>query len=526
MTCYSNKDNALYDTNQAITVMNDSSARPDATEVQRVTTEAIPQDETTEFGAIFSPLVKSNPGKSGFAFLETGAESLNLRLSSILAAQKTIDLQYYTIHDDVSANLLLEALLQAADRGVRIRFLIDNTSMKDVGRSLSVLNSIENMEIRVYNPLTVRKQTLLSKLQSICKDFYKATKRMHNKALIVDNQVAIVGGRNLGDEYFDAHADMNFKDTDFFIAGPIVSDISASFDNYWNGDNSFPIESLKKPKETTLRLLEIREDLNERWNKELARENNPYMSEPGHLLHLIKQRELKLCWAPARIAIDDAAKTDKPEASIASRPLARLDALVQSAARELIVVSPYFIPQQEGVEWLKDLINKGLAVKVLTNSLASTDVVAVHAGYRKYRKALLQAGVTLFEMKPVAGKRPRQRVTGTTTPAHAGLHAKIYIVDRRKLLVGSFNFDPRSQYLNTELAIEIDCEQIASEVMDMFEKTAQEKTCFLPRLQAGNIVWTTQDDMKSRTFFHEPKAGLWRTLQVKLFSLILIENQL
>lgn len=507
--------------------MPDELKRPDANDYARHASTAIAQDSSTSLGMALADDEQTHPGQSGFRLLTTGTESLHYRMALIQAAEKSLDLQYYAIHDDVSSNLLLEAVLRAAARGVRVRFLIDSISMKEVGESLSVLDKVKNVEIRVFNPLVTRDQSFISRITGTAADLGKATRRMHNKSMIADNQLAIMGGRNLGDEYFDGNADSNFKDTDIVTAGPVTARLSHNFDEYWNCDDSFPIELIRKPESPRNDVAELKTRLKQRWESELKTEEGRKMLQ-SDLPHRLKDGEVSLIWARAEVTADKADKVDDKNA--ASKPMERIKALLEDAGKEFIVVSPYFVPQKEGVDLLKGLTGRGIDVKVLTNSLASTDVVAVHTGYKRYRKAVLESGVKLYEFKATGGQRPKQRLLGASAPARASLHAKLYVIDRRKVMIGSFNFDPRSISLNTELAVLVDSPQIASQVIEMFNQAVAPRSSYRLEGQGQGddlrITWITEKDGKEARFSSDPQAGFWRNVQASLISLLPIENQL
>lgn len=499
--------------------------RPQATEYIRTESFALRHSEKTGLGKALAGGVRAHPGQSGFRILTTGSESLDMRLALIRAAEKTIDLQYYAIHDDVTSNLLLEAILRAAARGVRVRFLIDNITMHDIGDSLSVLDHNKNIDIRVFNPLTTRDQPLLAKIVTPIVDMEQATKRMHNKALISDNQMAILGGRNLGDEYFDANADVGFKDLDILAAGPITDKISHSFDQYWNGKESFPIATINYPATDPKALDKIKIKLKENWDKHLQTADGKRMLE-SRLAERLKDADVKLTWARVELAADDPVKINKPEEHVVSKPLNRMVNLVDQGRSEFIVVSPYFVPRQVGVDWLSSLVKRGMRVRVLTNSLASTDVVAVHTGYRRYRRDVVRNGIELYEMKAIDNKRPKQRLFGASAPATASLHSKVYVVDRKDVIIGSFNFDPRSIELNTELALIIHSPDLAAQVLQMFNDSISADSSYKVSLDDRLLTWQTKEKGKAKYYHREPKAGLWRRVQLLFISLLPIENQL
>lgn len=499
--------------------------RPPASEYDRRESHAITPETGHALGRALEEELRSNQGKSGFRILETGTESLKYRMSLIQAAEKSIDLQYYTMHDDTSANLLLEALLEAAGRGVRVRFLIDHISIKEVGPTLGVLDGVKNIEVRVFNPPYTRDQGYIARLLSYTRDIGKVFKRMHNKALIADNQFAIMGGRNLGDEYFEAHKDHQFKDTDILAAGPMAARISHSFDNYWNGEDAFPIEYIRRPVYSKKKIDKLRKELREQWQKQLQTEDGKKTLQ-SDIIRELQNKHLALVWAKGELWADESEKINQAADDAESKPLDRMQELVTKAKQEFIIVSPYFVPKEEGVEWLASLVQRGIKVRVLTNSLASTDVVAVHTGYRKYREELLKKGIELYEFKAIDHKHPRQRLFGGTAPAHAVLHTKMYVLDRETLLIGSFNLDPRSTSLNTEIAMVIHHPQLGGEAAQLFEDAIGPKTSYRLKLnEQGKLVWLTEEKKAPATYAREPEAGL-RNLQAAIFGLLPVEDQL
>jgi cardiolipin synthase C len=498
----------------------DPVSRPKATDFPRTASYAIPQTEDTALGRALAPGVRAHPGESGYRLLSDGAESLKMRLALIRTAERTLDLQYYAVKDDITANLLLEAILRAAARGVRVRFLLDNFNLWDVERALSVLDGNANIEIRAFNPAVTRRAGPFR----IFSFLRLSPKRMHNKVLVSDNQMAITGGRNLGDEYFDADANANFTDLDVLAAGPVTAAISGSFDRFWNSDASFPIRALHKPSEDAREIAATRAAIRKSWEEAMATAEGRELLDFG-LAARILDGKLALTWARGEVAVDAPRKIDQPQGKAASAPLESIVELASAGTTEFLMVSPYFVPQKEGSEWLAELVRKGMRVRVLTNSLASNDVVAVHAGYRRYRKGLLQSGVELYELKPVGGKRPRQRLFGSRA-VRTNLHSKVYVIDRRDVVTGSFNFDPRSFDLNTEICLVIHSTEIAAQVVKMFDESISPKTSYRLALdKKGRVVWLAEEKGHAVRYRRDPKAGL-RPLQVFFVSLLPVEGQL
>jgi putative cardiolipin synthase len=486
---------------------------------------ALLQTEQTFLGTLIKKDVEARSGQSGFFIFETGDESLNARIELIRSAEKTIDLQYYAISDDLTSNLLIEALIQAARRGIRIRLLIDDISIGPIHYNLSVFDHVKNIEIRVFNPITTRDQSVLVRIMAFIMNPHRATRRMHNKALIVDNQMAIIGGRNLGDEYFDAHSEFSFKDIDVLTAGPITQEISESFDEFWNGTYTFPLSSLYKPVIRPDFYRRLRKKLRRNWEAEFNVPKEEGESAPS-FKEALSARIGKLVWAPSELIVDKAKKIEG-NGSKPGEPINYMRLLVDDAESEFIIVTPYFVPLDSGVAWLGGLRKRGMSVRILTNSLASTDVVAVHSGYRRYRKSILQQNAELYELKPIAGK-PKQRPLGRKTPSYASLHAKVYIVDKEHAIIGSFNFDPRSSRLNTEIGVVIHSPQISMQLYRMFEEAISPPSAYKVVLEDGmeSLAWLTEEKGQSVRFEAEPRASLWRKIQTFFISLLPVEDQL
>jgi len=499
-------------------------SRPSASEYQRTYSYAIPQTDKTTLGSALK--VKENSGgQSGFRILNTGSRSLDARLQIIQAAEKTLDLQYYAVADDVTSNLLIEAVIRAAERGVRVRFLIDDISVGDVQETMSGLDAMDNIEVRVFNPMTTGDQSFGSRVAGVFTDFGQMTKRMHNKAMIVDNQVAIVGGRNLGDEYFDADPDASFKDVDVLTAGPITAKISSQFDDYWNSENSFPISTLYERRRDAKFMTDLRAKMTANWNEQLKTPEGRHRLDDT-FINALKNPDTSLVWAKADMVADDPEKIDTPEDHVVSKPLRRLQRIANNAESEFFIISSYFVPGDDGVAWLNSLEKRGVNVRILTNSLASTDVVAVHSGYRRYRKDLIKDGVDLYEFKPAADGPVKQRPLARTAPAYASLHAKIYMVDQKDIILGSVNFDPRSSKLNTELSLVIHSPELAKRLHAMFEAAITPEHSYALKIKDGSLVWDTKSQGKDVEYRSDPDAGLWRNLETDAISLLPVEDQL
>lgn len=453
----------------------------------------------TRLAAALDPLVAAHPGKAGIHALALATDAFAARVLLASSAERSIDAQYYIWHPDQTGMLLLESLWNAAGRGVRVRLLLDDQNTKGFDDVLAALGARPSFEVRLYNPFATRGARFLSYLG----DFERVNRRMHNKAFIADNEIAIVGGRNIGNEYFGAGSEIPFKDLDVEVVGAIVRDVSAEFDLYWNSASAYPVTTLlgRPPPDAAARL-------EERFAAARADPQSTRYIEAvrgTRLLEDLLDRKLEIEWAPARVVTDDPAKTLEPEPSPDKLLLAEL---VESGGprRSFDLVSPYFVPGEKGTAALLAMARRGVRVRVLTNSLAATDVAIVHSGYAKRRCELARGGVLLYEMKPnVADDGTKRKAQGTGSSA-ARLHAKTFAADGERIFVGSFNFDLRSALLNTEMGLVIESRALAGRLAAVFEEAVpadayevrprEGDACieWIERTPAGEIRHETEPD--------------------------------
>lgn len=484
-----------------------------------------PKTETT-FRRLVAAESERRPGLSGFRLLTNGMEAFLMRAVLAELAERTLDLQYYIFRNDDTGGLLTEALIQAADRGVRVRLLVDDLNLATREDEVVALDSHPGIEVRIFNPFIARAGSPLARLAGFLANPLRLNRRMHNKSFIADNQCAIVGGRNIGDEYFDADRDFGFGDLDVLAVGPVTHEISASFDIYWNSDFAYPLAAVGFRKSVAVWMDRLRARLGGHLRRMRDSAYAHGLRETGLAKQLL-QRKLRLEWAPARLIVDVPEKIAARSGPMAL-PIERLRALAESARRELILVSPYFVPGTEGVEILCRIRERGVRVRILTNSLASSDVAAVHAGYSRYRMQLLDGGIELYEFRPILPKRRKSRriVFGSE---RASLHAKTFVFDRERAIIGSLNLDPRSIFLNTELALEIDSPIIAAEIAGDFEELILPEYSYRvqrdPRA-AGGLKWSCREEGRELVLHSEPQASIWRRLAVVLLRLLPIEDQL
>lgn len=499
---------------------------PSATTLERTVSHALPADAATPLRDALAAPVAARPGESGFRLLADGAAALQMRIALARAATRTLDMQYYIATEDTTGKLLLGAALYAADRGVRVRMLVDDLNFRDIDRVMAALNTHPNIEIRVFNPFGASQRDVMQRTAIFFTRIDRFTRRMHNKAMIADNQIAIVGGRNLGDEYFSASPTLQFRDLDVLAAGPVTHDISASFDAYWASGGSYPLRVLNHQTFDPKDLDAMRDELRAHW-----RENaEPYNAKPLNATPLAQQiarGELGLVWAPAEFEADAPDKVAQPTDGYVSPPMRRLAELIRAAQHEFLAFSPYFVPHDAGVKILGDTTARGVRVAILTNSLAATDAVAVQAGYGPYRVPLLRHGVELYEYKARPG---RPRLLGSRS--RASLHAKAYVIDREILVIGSMNLDPRSTHLNTELALVIHSPALAQQVATIFARATQPDESYRVQLAAlsgpgaSELTWIGTDEGVLRTYHVDPYAGLLRNVLTGVFMLLPVDDQL
>ncbi len=418
------------------------------------------------------------PGDSGFYLLSSGPDAFAARGLLAEAAQKTIDVQYYIFHADLTGKILLDRLLAAADRGVRVRLLIDDMYTAGKDRTIAALASHPKFNIRVFNPFAGR--SAFSRLSDWFSDFSRVNRRMHNKMFVVDGAAGIAGGRNVGDEYFAVRENVNFADLDLLVVGPVLQELGAVFDAYWNSASAYPIEAFVPDKPTPAELEAVSGALVA--HREASRET-PYAVRlrESDLAESLRKGRPPFLWGHARVVYDRPGKIANdgphPKEETWWGSLRNQAGEVRS---EMILVSPYFVPGARAVAQFGKMRKEGVRIRILTNSLASNDVPSVHSGYRKYGKAMLRKGVELYEIRPVLEppEEERDKARRRFGSSGASLHAKTLVFDRRTVFVGSANLDPRSARLNTELGIVVTSPELARQVAAIFETVTRPEYSF------------------------------------------------
>nr|WP_315595162.1 phospholipase D family protein [uncultured Cupriavidus sp.] len=495
----------------------------------RTPSYAVAANSDTTLARALAPRLAQNPGQSIFYPLGSGPDALTARMALARAAQKTLDMQYYIYDVDTTGSALLAEVIDAADRGVRVRILMDDIHTGKQDKTWAALDSHPNIEVRIFNPFANRGARWAEMLY----DFGRVNRRMHNKQMTIDNLVTVVGGRNIGDAYFSAKPDMSFSDLDVLVAGPVVPAASKVFDAYWNSENAYPIATLaKESKEAPAELVRFRKQLEAKGDMAKA---SPLVQEllDAGLARGIEMGHLPGFMGGARVIADKPDKIEDDPDDPSTHAIPQLRALLEKAERELVLVSPYFVPDDENEKWLADIVKRGVVVKVLTNSFSATDVAAVHAGYAPRRKALLRAGVELYELKPTANaelarsRAPKSRMFASS---RASLHAKAYVVDRHLLFIGSLNLDPRSIKLNTEMGVVLDSPALATQLVQDMDKNLMEIAwrVQLKKDQNGgeSLTWTTIEKGKEITYDKEPGMSVWQHMGIGILRVLPVEDQL
>ncbi len=469
----------------------------------------------TVLGKSVADWVALHQGLSGFYPLDQGMDALGVRLRLADRAEKSIDLQYFLMKNDTAGAVITNALLKAADRGVRVRFLIDDVFTTFPDRYFLLLNQHPNIEIRIYNPVSRSGLPILNFIGQ----FSQANRRMHNKSFTVDNAISVVGGRNIADEYFELKTDAVFVDFDVLALGPIVVDISGSFDEFWNHSRAVPISQfVKSRKEEDLE--KVRADIDSELN---AIHDTVYeRALNSRVLQDLTSGRQQLFAAPAKVLVDSPDKlTRKIEAS--QMQLANdLLAVVQNSAAEVIFISPYYVPGDDGVQMVRELVARGVRVIIVTNSLASTNHVAVHSAYARYRRDVIRAGAELYEMRANAAGE----ITGAENgPDVLTLHSKTIFIDRRQVFVGSLNLDPRSVDINAEMGLLINSEAMVGSLTRSMDEDLASFTYRVRENDKGTLEWHGWINNREVIETEEPLTGCWRRFKA-WFMNIVPESQL
>jgi len=460
-----------------------------------------------------------HPGESGFRLVREGPEAFAIRAASARLAGRSLDVQTYIWHADLTGGFLAQELLAAADRGVQVRLLVDDLDARAKNYGFAALHAHPNVEVRMFNPLESRSGTVSFVLEALG-SAKRINRRMHNKTWIADNRIAIAGGRNLGDEYFGASEEVNFVDLDLAMVGPIVRDASASFDRYWNSPLAYPMDVLAPDAVSPSAL----EELGRRIAPlvEQARVSRYATELRGNdAIQRLAAGDWPMQWSTkfAFVADDPAKASGQGEGLAGSQVLAVLAPTLKSSRSMVTIISPYFVPGEAGTEALVDIARSGSEVRILTNSLAANDVAAVYGGYSKWREPLLEGGVKLWELKPTPGSTAKSSLFGSSG---ASLHTKALAVDGRVTFVGSYNLDPRSTALNSEQGIFVESPVITAQLEELFRTDSSGASAWAVTLHEGKLQW----DDGTQTYERAPDASAGRKFQAWIARVLPVSSQL
>jgi len=452
---------------------------------------AFPATATTTIGAAVLSAQAEHPGLSGVIPLAGGGEAFAARVLLARTAEQSLDVQYYIWQADTTGYLLLDELRAAAARGVRVRLLLDDNGIAGLDAELRALDDLPNVEVRLFNPFTLRRPKLLS----FAFDFFRLNRRMHNKSFTADGAASVVGGRNVGDIYFAFGPDEHYIDTDVLALGAAAADVSAAFDDYWNSASAYPAALILRPAPDGMARLQAA--------VATARATDlaaPYLTAitQSPLIRTLLAGADAVEWAHVTLVVDDPAKGLGQHGTgglLIERLAAILTDETTGPTASVDLISAYFVPGRRGTNLLTGLAAQGVAVRVLTNAQEATDVVTVHGSYAGYRPALLEGGVALGELRadPLIPQQD-QTLASFLAGSASSLHSKVFAIDGERVFIGSFNFDPRSAQLNTEMGLLIESPTFAAAVTRAVDQVMERGAYALRLSPAGALEWTAQDE--------------------------------
>lgn len=481
-------------------------------------TYALTGPADTRLGRKIADLVAAHPNtESGFYPVYDGIDSLALRLLLADRAEHTIDAQYFLIRGDLVGNAFISSLLKAANRGVRVRLLVDDVQAGGYDAGLAALDAHENFEVRVFNPFAHRSFRALDAPSAS-----RISRRMHNKSFTIDNQMSIIGGRNIANEYFDAEPGEKFDDLDVLTIGPVVQEVSTMFDTYWNHRAAMPILAFAEVPEDSHKALEI---LNQRIFKSLEDIANSKYADAvkSSILNFVETDGSAFIWAGYDLVYDSPDKADPKKSGTAARITTQMREAID-VEEELFVVTAYFILRKDDIEGFREVRNRDIEITVLTNSLASNNHTVAHGGYAGIRKELLEMGVKLYELR--ANVDIPSDVSKGVQNSKSALHAKAFVVDRKKIFIGSFNWNQRSANLDTELGVIIHSPEMAAQLVDLVTESLPDTTYEVFLNEKNKVRWRGHDNGQEVIIEKEPQSGFWRRFNAGFLGMMPIKSQL
>lgn len=480
----------------------------------------------TDLAKIITPLKAQNPELTGYHVLYDPLEAIAARIHLIDKAEKTLDLQYYIWDNDKIGSIALYKIIQAADRGVKVRLLIDDNNAKSMEAVYLALDQHANIEVKLFNPYRFRRIRPVDMVL----DLKRINRRMHNKTFTADNQIALIGGRNMSNQYYNISDNYQFSDVDVMLVGQAVDDITHSFDEYWNNNYAYPVGRIVNPQQYTLRYESLKEQLTQHYEEatvqnylDLTNRSNDFDNWLSH--------HIQLDWVKAEVVKDSPDKI-KDKAKKEQHLNFQMVKHLEKPQHNVDLISAYFVPQKKGEIKLSELAKEGVEVRVLTNSFKANDVALVHAFYAKYRKDLLKDGVQLYEFLPALpdidnptnkelAKKAKVSLKGLS---RSSLHAKLMALDDKQVFIGSFNFDPRSANLNTEIGVIINSPPLATAVHKTMDANLKNYAYKLVLTSEQKINWQRETPKGTVTLTKEPKMKWWQKAGVKFISWLPIEG--
>jgi putative cardiolipin synthase len=491
----------------------------------RTESHAFTDTQDTYLGKDVQRELGKGKGEDGFILLGSGLDAFVARAALAEVAERSLDVQYYLYHNDLVGKLFTGFLWQAAERGVRVRILVDDMGMSGRDEGIIALDAHPNIELRIFNPFDRnigRNTQMVTGLGSV-------TRRMHNKSYTIDNVITIVGGRNIGNEYYDADPTLEFADLDVLAIGSVVKEVSNSFDMYWNSTLAYPAKTIIKQRPSGEELQKLEEKLMA-FIKDQQTSNYMTALLNSDLSNKFRDNDVTYLWGDADVVVDHPDKISSSRDASELHLMTQLAPYFESIEKELIIISPYFVPGYEGVKFFKSLTDRGVRIKILTNSLSSNDVAIVHAGYAKYREDLLRNGVELYEMNKKLTRAQRKEKKGVGGSSKASLHAKVFVLDREQVFIGSLNLDPRSFYENSEIGLILNSTEIAEGMAKGFDADIAKHafTLELKKDEDGyeELLWHGYEDGNPVTFDVDPYTSFWRRFGVGFMGILPIESQL
>ena len=481
----------------------------------------------TTLAQIIQPLQEQHPDLTGYLVLFEPLEALATRLSLIDKAEKRLDLQYYIWDNDKVGSLALHALIRAADRGVKIRLLIDDNNAKSTEGIFLALAQHPNIEVKLFNPYRFRKYRALDMIL----DLKRINRRMHNKSFIADHQVALIGGRNMTNQYYNVSDNYQFSDVDVMLVGTAVKDISHSFDEYWSHEYAYKVQEVVKQSAHHLSYESLKRQLDEHYER-VTVQNYLDLTSNSQAIDSLMSRDIQLDWVKAEVVKDSPDKI-KSKAKKKEHLNFQLIQHLKQPEKNVDLISAYFVPEKKGAKMLTDLAKDGVKVRVLTNSFKANDVAVVHAFYGKYRQNLLEHGVQLYEFLPALNKNDLDKNTEDLAKkakvsikglSRSSLHAKLMALDEKQVFIGSFNFDPRSAYLNTEIGVLLNSPPLAQAVHTTMDENLSKYAYKLVLDANKKITWQRQTPQGPVIYTKEPRMKWWQRAGIKMLSWLPIEG--